>query len=173
MRVERLASEHAAAYRALMLEAYAEGSGEFTSTVAEREPLPLAWWRARLGGEEDEPDRVVGAFDEGSLVGAAGLRFERRERTRHRAALYGLFVRPPYRGRGIARALVEAVLAEARAAGGANVVQLTVTETNAAAIRLYEQCGFRSWGVDPFAIRIGDRLLGKRHMWRRIGDDEA
>jgi hypothetical protein len=34
-------------------------------------------------------------------------------------------------------------------------VQLTVTQGNVAAVRLYERCGFTVYGVEPLAIRVG------------------
>ena len=172
MDVRRLTPEHARAYRAAMLEAYADPSGTFTATVAERAALPLSWWEARVSDRPEAAERVFGAFAEAGLAGVAGLRFDRRPRTRHKATLFGLFVRPPFRGRGVARSLVDAVTEAARAAPGVRVLQLTVTETNGPALRLYERCGFVAFGVEPMALRLGDRFLGKVHMWRRL-DTEA
>ena len=40
--IERLSPSHAGNYRALMLEAYAAHPDAFTSSVAERERLPMA-----------------------------------------------------------------------------------------------------------------------------------
>lgn len=52
-----------------------------------------------------------------------------------------LYVRPAHRGRGIARALVAAVLAEARARGY-RVLRLDTLDRMAAARQLYAQLGF-------------------------------
>ena len=41
---------------------------------------------------------------------------------------------------------------------------LTVTETNVAARTLYEKFGFRSFGIEPRAIRVGDTYFDKNHM---------
>lgn len=148
-----------------MLQAYADEPDAFTSTVPEREPLPLEWWTSRVSDQPHSAELVLGAFDEGRLVGVAGLKFERRERTMHKALLFGMYVMPPYRGQGIARALVEAVLEQARSTPGTRVVQLTVTQSNAPALRLYESCGFLPFGTEPFAIKTGERFVSKVHMW--------
>ncbi|MEM1116016.1 MAG: GNAT family N-acetyltransferase [Bacteroidota bacterium] len=169
--IRRLVPDHAARYRALMLAAYAEAGGAFTSTVAERETLPLAWWESRLSNDPEAVERVLGAFVDGDLVGVAGLRRARRLRTRHKATLFGMVVQPAHRGRGIGRALVEAVLGEAASEPGVLVVQLTVTEANAAARRLYEACGFAAFGTEPFAIRLGDGFASKVHLWRGVGPE--
>jgi len=83
--IERLSPGHAGECRALMLGAYAAQPEAFTSTVAERERLPLAWWQARLSTEPDAGRLVLGAFDDGELLGVVGLSFEQREKVRHKA----------------------------------------------------------------------------------------
>jgi ribosomal protein S18 acetylase RimI-like enzyme len=53
-----------------------------------------------------------------------------------------MWISPGARGRGIGRALVEAVLGQARAKGMTRV-HLWVAESNRSARLLYERCGFR------------------------------
>ena len=164
--VRRLTAADAVAYRAVMLDAYATHPSAFTSTVGEREGLPLGWWEKRLGAEANAASVVYGAFDdEGVLVGAAGLSVEDRERARHKATLFGMSVMASARRAGFGRRLVQAVLDHARAHGGLRLVQLTVTEGNAAAQTLYERCGFQVFGVEPLAIAVDGALLAKVHMW--------
>lgn len=169
MRIRRLTPEHVAEYRAVMLQAYAQDPEAFTATVAERESVPLDWWSARVSEDPRPTELVFGAFEGTRLVGVAGLRFERRPRTRHKATLFGMAVMPPFRGQGIARSLVEAVLEHAKETPGTRVVQLTVTESNVPARRLYESCGFIAFGTEPLALRIGERFVSKVHMWRAVG----
>lgn len=171
MRVRRLQPVHTSEYRALMLQAYGSEPAVFTSTVHERERLPLAWWEARVSDQPGAEQMVFGAFEGAQLVGVAGLRFGSRERTRHKATLFGMFVLPAFTGQGIGRALVNAVLEQARTTPGTRVVQLTVTETNAAAIRLYESCGFRRFGLEPLANRVGQGFVSKVHMWCMVSPD--
>ena len=148
-----------------MLEAYAIEPEAFTSTVSEREGLPLQWWEARVSDADDAESIVFGAFADDGLAGAVGLRFEQRERTRHKALLYGTFVRPAYRGRGIAGRLVQSAVDHARAVPHIRLILLRVTASNAAAIRLYESFGFRSFGTEPHANRVDDRFVAVTNMW--------
>ncbi|MGE3926907.1 MAG: N-acetyltransferase family protein [Lautropia sp.] len=166
--IRRLTPADAARYRELMLEAYESEPEAFTSTVAERERLPLSWWSERLSEDAAAVDRVVGAFVAGRLVGAAGLSSAQRARTRHKGLLFGMYVREEARGRGVGALLVTEILRQAEQSARISVVQLTVSEGNAAAIRLYRRCGFAQFGLEPFAVRIGPRFISKVHMWRAV-----
>lgn len=169
--LRRLTPADAVAYRALLLAAYADAPAAFTATVAEREALPLDWWAARLSDAPDAAKRVFGAFAGARLVGAAGLRLLRRPRTRHKAVLFGMAVAPDAQRRGLGRALVGAVLAEAEAAG-VRLVQLQVTAPNAAARRLYAACGFRPYGTEPFALAMDGGFVDVVHLWRPVGTED-
>jgi RimJ/RimL family protein N-acetyltransferase len=163
--VRRLVPCDATAYRALMLEAYERHPDAFTSSVAERSAQPIAWWQARVKDDPHANEMVFGAFRGDRLVGVAGLGFETREKARHKCMLFGMYVPEEFRGGGVGRALVNAVLQEARARAGTRVIQLTVTDGNRAAQSLYERCGFAPFGVEPFAVAVGTGFVSKVHMW--------
>ncbi len=168
MTVRRLLPTDAEPYRTLMLDGYERHPDAFTSSVAERGALPLSWWQKRLDPAPLAEQVVLGAFDGERLVGAAGLQFEPREKARHKANLFGMYVAPGSRQGGFGRRLVLAVLEEAASREGVKVVQLTVTEGNAPARTLYEDCGFQAFGVEPFAVALGGVFLSKVHMWRAV-----
>lgn len=168
MMITRLTPAHAAEYRALMLRTYADQPDAFVATAHEREPLPMEWWASRMSDGPDPAELVLGAFVDGQLAGVAGLRYLRRERTTHKAYLFGMSVLPEFRGRGIARALIEAVLDQARSTSGIKIVQLGVIQSNIAALGLYESCGFVSFGTEPFAVKIDDAFVPVVHMWRAV-----
>jgi len=164
-----LGREHAAQYRALMLHGYEHEPDAFTATPEERAGLPLSWWEQRV----DDPrhcNMTFGAFGNGELVGCVGLEFSSRPKTRHKAHLIGMYVMEAWRGKGLGRQLVELALGYAKRHPGIEVVTLTVTEGNAAAIALYEGAGFRSFGVEPMAIRTQAGFKSKVHMWRQLKD---
>ena len=173
MLIEQLRPAHASDYRALMLEAYALHPDAFSSSVAERAALPLSWWQSRLSEEPLAAERVLGVFQDDRLAGVAGLSFEKREKLRHKATLFGMYVPARCRQQGLGRSLVQAVLAQAGARPGVRLVQLTVTQGNDAARALYESCGFVAYGVEPFAVATGPAYVSKIHMWCNIGFPDA
>lgn len=161
----RLAPSHAPVYRALMLQAYAQHPQAFSSSVAERAALPLSWWTSRLDAAVNAQEVVFGTFSEQQLVGVVGMAFESREKLRHKAALFGMYVAAQARQQGQGAALVQAALACARARPGIRLVQLTVTQGNHAAQALYERFGFVVFGQEPQAVAVEDGFVSKTHMW--------
>jgi ribosomal protein S18 acetylase RimI-like enzyme len=164
MRVDRLLPGDVAAYRALMLEAYERHPESFTSTPGERRALPLSWWEKRLAGAPGAPHVVFGARDDDGLWGVAGLAFNDGAKTSHKVRLFGMYVDRSRRRAGMADALMDAALAEARARRK-QLVQLTVSEGNEAALALYRKRGFREYGLEPRAIAVGDRWVAKVYLW--------
>jgi len=164
--VRRLRPGDAPSYRALMLDAYARHPDAFTSSPTERSALPLSWWQARLAVEPLAKEIVFGAYTgEGVLCGATGLSFETREKARHKAQLFGMVVLASHRAHGVGAALVQAALAEARSRPDLRLVQLTVTQGNVSAQRLYERFGFVPFGIEPMAVAVGEGYVAKVHMW--------
>jgi ribosomal protein S18 acetylase RimI-like enzyme len=166
--IRRLVPANAAAYRELMLEAYERHPDAFTSSVSERAALPLSWWEARLSEEPEASDVVLGAFAEDRLAGVAGLSFEIREKARHKATLFGMYVPSAFRQRGLGHSLVLAALEHARSRPAIKLVQLTVTHGNVAAQALYERCGFLQFGLEPYAVAVGAGFVSKVHMWCKL-----
>jgi len=165
MNIRRLIPTDGVAYRQLMLEAYELYPDAFTSSVSERSALPVSWWQARLSDAPEASELVIGAFQANILVGVAGLSFESRDKAKHKATLFGMYVPSEHRHQGVGRRLVLEALTEAMRRRGTKLVQLTVTHGNVAAQSLYERCGFVQFGLEPFAVAVGDGLVSKVHMW--------
>lgn len=167
MRIAALEPTDASAYRALMLEAYTTAADAFTSTPEERAAAPLSWWQRRIAAA-DGLSRSLGAFDGSQLVGTVTLELSDKPKTRHSGLVIGMYVRPDVRGHGLGRRLMQALLDEAAARPGIEVLRLTVTEGNEPALRLYASLGFVTWGVEPHALRTSGGLRGRVHMARRM-----
>ena len=161
MEIRQLTPSEAPVYRALRLRALREHAEAFSSSHQDDEMLPLAATEKRL--LPGEASRFWGAFDDGKLCGMVGLEREQRSKTRHKAKVVGMYVAPEQAGRGVGRALLDRLVAEARLSG-VEVLVLTVTDGNRAATKLYEHAGFHSFGVEPDAIRVDGRSFAKRHM---------
>ena len=82
---------------------------------------------------------LFGAFHDDVLSGSAGVHVYPRLKQRHKAQLWGVYVDPSLRGRGVGAALVGAAIAHARTRVA--VLQLSVQFDNAAARALYRRSG--------------------------------
>ena len=162
MALRRLTPGDATAYRALRLRGLLEHPDAFTSSHAEDSEKPLATTERRLA--PDSLDWVFGAFVANALAGVVGLAREPRAKNQHKGAVFGMYVAPEHGGRGVGTELMRCVIEAARSQSGLQQLVLTVTDTNAAARELYEKFGFRSFGIEPRAIRVGDAYYDKNHM---------
>ena len=151
--IGRLDGTDASAFRALRLEALRLCPAAFGSSFEEEQHLTLADFTRRVAPEP--PDAVFGAFgDDATLVGMAGFRVHKNVKERHKSTLWGMYVQPAAQGRGIAAALVRAIIEHARDLAGVEVLLLTVTADNAAARALYDRAGFVPYGIERRALRL-------------------
>ena len=163
MQIRRLGPADAHLYRALRLRALRENPDAFTSSYEQDSMQPVEAAAARLGAHP-----FWGAYAGSELYGFVGLERETRAKNRHKATVVGMYVATEVAGQGVGRALLEALLAHARGQGIQSLV-LTVTDGNAPALRLYEAAGFRSFGIEPDAIRVDGRSYAKNHMHIALG----
>lgn len=117
-------------------ERLARGYKQFYNTPTTDAEFELAWNRLL------NQDGVfgLGARVNGELVGMAHYLFHTSTWAATACYLQDLFTAPEARGKGVARALIEAVAEKAKAAGAARYYWLT-QEHNAVARVLYNQVG--------------------------------
>jgi ribosomal protein S18 acetylase RimI-like enzyme len=111
---------------------------------------------------------VLGAFAN-SLVGLVGCQREAPTKARHRAFIWGMYVAPEVRQRGIGRWLLAETIALARRWEDFDHLALSVMTHQAAARHLYLACGFEPIGVHRRALRVGARYYDEERMvlWLR------
>ncbi|MCS1351809.1 GNAT family N-acetyltransferase [Mechercharimyces sp. CAU 1602] len=114
--------------------------------------------------ESDCHHFILGAFQGTDLVGMVGFQREEGRKINHKAVVWGMYIIPELRGSRVGQALLEEVIARARAIEGVEQIQLAVGSWNNGAKKLYERCGFRSWGVEPGAMKVGQRYIDEEWM---------
>lgn len=121
-------------------------------------------WRKRLA-EFPENDFMLVACAGDEIVGNAGLHQQRQLRRAHSMHV-GLAVRDDFTGRGVATALMQALVDIAD--GWLNVVrlELTVYTDNEAAIALYRKFGFEIEGTHKAYALRGGRFVDAHCMAR-------
>lgn len=168
--VRPLAEPDLIAYKALrdaMLQAHPDA---FTSDAETECGKPAHVYLSRLGlGRRDGGHFLLGAFVGGALVGAIGCDRDPRPKVQHLGQVVGMMVAPAWRGRGIARALLDACIDRARRAG-IETLTLSVTVGNGSAERLYRGAGFDDYGRLDDALRTHGVSYAKRLMRLPLGE---
>jgi len=160
--IRPLGPADAEAWFALRQRALADAPLAFASSPEDDLVTDVAAAREQLGRTLESV--IFGAFGDGALVGSVGLYRDRHLKMAHKAHLWGLWVDPSARRRGLAAALVAAAIEHARSLSGVSWVHLTVSSAAEEARMLYESLGFRVWGSEPDALRHDGRCVVDHHM---------
>lgn len=156
------------AYKALRDVGLKNDPEAFTTDFDRASALPPATYATRLGQPPDD-HFILGAFDaQGAMLGAVVCEREARLKKRHEAALAGMIIAPGVRGRGIGKALLARFDELARQLPGLEQVVLSVTASNAHAVKLYQDAGFVRYGLQPRAIKLDGRYHDKVLMLKPL-----
>ncbi|WP_425954200.1 GNAT family N-acetyltransferase [Xylanimonas sp. McL0601] len=135
-------------------------------------PADLTSEQAHALWLEQPPGATVVADLGGAVVGTAKMGPNRPGNGAH-VGTASFMVAPAARGRGVARALGEHVVAWHRAQGFRGIQFNAVVETNAAAVHLWHTLGFRTIGIVPGAFRSPSRgYVGLHVMYLDLAADQ-
>jgi ribosomal protein S18 acetylase RimI-like enzyme len=162
--LEPIRPKNAHLLKAVRLQALKDSPLAFGSTYAKESQFTDADWLKRA--VDWNSDRSVGylALDGEKPCGIAGAFLDEKDPTI--AHLVSMWVSPRHRRSGIGRALVGTIQAWAEDRN-AHFLRLDVTNTNLAAIKFYQQIGFRPTGnTSPYP---NDPALFEYEMAQAIG----
>lgn len=176
MSIRTLTPQYVHEFRELRLTALRESPAAFGSSEEDERGRSLEETARRLRPSAD--DFVLGAIDDGAengaeegadgvhevLVGMVGLHRFANLKERHKAIMWGMYVRADSRRRGLGRALVTELIERARAMPGLLQVNLAVERDNRPAVELYRSFGFQPFGVEERALIVAGRPYAEVHM---------
>jgi len=138
----------------------------FTSDAATELQRDAASYRHRLHPQAGGHALfTLGAWIGGELVGALTCEHEARQKVRHVSHLVGMMVADAHQGRGVGRELLNQALALLKREPVLEMVTLSVSAGNEAAMALYRRFGFTRYGHLPRALRLSDgRYVAKDLM---------
>jgi RimJ/RimL family protein N-acetyltransferase len=167
--IRALGAPDAEAFRELRLTALATSPEAFGSSYEEEAPLSLERFRARIACAG--PNVVFGALAERRLVGVAGFLASKENKRRHWGVLWGVFLRPEWRGRGLGELLVGRVVEHATE--HVLILQTSVVTVNHKARRTYARLGFVPYGTERRALLIDGRFYDEELLALELGKDPA
>ena len=151
-------------FRELRLAGLCESPAAFGQTADEFARMSAEELAAWIGPSQDK--FIIGAFSpESRLVGMVGVTRQNRERIRHKANIWGVYVVPSCRGQGISRLLFRRVLDDIGTLPGVLQLQLCVASSQTAALQLYRSFGFKEFGLEPRALALGSEFVDELHLW--------
>ena len=160
--IRLLTCADALAYREIRLEGLRQNPEAFASTFEDERHRSLDWFADRI-----TQSQIFGAMLEQGLVGVIGLRSHADAKQRHKAMIWGMYVRREARQYGIGERLVDAAVAYA--SDHVEQLQLAVVTENEAARRLYAKAGFIEYGHQINALKQGGRYYDDILMVKFLG----
>ncbi len=145
----------------LRLRALKEEPESFGAAYEESVDTPIADVAKRLSNSNDS--FVIGAFNP-NLVGMIGMFRRQGQKMRHKGIIWGMYVAPEGRGQGLGKALMSAALERASTIPDLEHLMLSVVTTKEAARNLYLSLGFKTYGVESEALKIGESALDEELM---------
>lgn len=152
-------------FRELRLFALQESPTAFGADYQTNLNRPPAYWHERL--KKDESSTIFFAEYEHDLVGMMGIEQGQSPKTRHGAEIWGVFVRPEWRGLHIAETLIDACVEWAKSIN-INIIKLGVLAASTSAIRCYQRCGFIIYGTEPQGMFYNDTYYDGYLMSRHL-----
>jgi RimJ/RimL family protein N-acetyltransferase len=163
MEIRRLNQADAQIFWDFRLNALQSEPNAFGESVEEHRLTTVAGLAQRLKSNAAD-NFVLGAFDGSALVGTVGFYRLSQMKQRHKGWIWGVFVAPEYRSRGLARALLIRLLEMTTKIPELHCVLLKVATTQRAARRLYLGLGFRSFGTEPRSLKVEENYIDEEHM---------
>jgi RimJ/RimL family protein N-acetyltransferase len=164
--IRALTTSDTPAFRALRLDALRLHPEAFVPTYEEERAADSRSLASRFRDDWiHDGNFILGAYRHGWLVGAIGVKRWPRQKQRHKATIWLMYTTQEIRGQGTGRELLDAALDRCRQDPEIELVHLSVSSGSSAARALYANAGFRTYGIEPRALRLDeDRYIDVEQM---------
>lgn len=148
-------------YKDLRLEALLKDPEAFGESHAKAAKRTNEEWQEKM---KDAASYIFVARDDEDYVGMAAAFQEKGEKILHIAYVWGVYLREEYRGRGLGKKLMQAVLDEAKKNSEIKKINLNVNTKQTAAVKLYESFGFQIAGTLHKELQINGEYFDEYAM---------
>lgn len=168
MKIRRLTEDNAREFWELRFRALREDGDAFGATYEEEIKKPIQSLIEIFNNNYIKPinnNFILGAFnDENKIIGVIGLYRETRIKLRHKATIWGMYIIPEYRRKGIAKKLLTELINIAKTMEELEQLSLAVVSSNTKAIGLYNTLGFITYGKEKNAIKSNNKYYDENYM---------
>ena len=162
MEIRRLSQTDINNFKQIRISAVEDFPASFYPTKKELDDTPDEEFLMYLTHSDSRA--FFGAIDEGELIGIVGIMRDKRTKLRHKAEVVGMYVRPAFRGRGLARQLLNEAIEFARSYPEIMHLLLEVNSVNQAAKALYLKCGFQSFCLEKNSMYVDGAYIHQERM---------
>ncbi len=145
-------------YRDIRLEALRTNPTAFLNTFEDVKKYPEEKWRKQLEQSQKRDGAFyLFAFDGEKVIGMNGAYWVKKPVIKHIAEVFGVFVNPNYRGKGIGKRLMEGVILEIKKNHQFTKIKLGVNAENIPAFKLYESFNLKVVGKLEKELKFGEK----------------
>ena len=166
MKLQTLVPQNYDAYFALRLESLQQCPNMYATDANDWQNAARETIEKHLLLSEADTAPIFGMWHEAELVGQIGLKPESRPTVRHKASLWGLYVKPAFRRQGIGQALVAAAIGSARERPFVEQVRAVATLDGEALLHFFTSCGFVEYGREPRAKLYQGSYYEQAYIWQ-------
>jgi RimJ/RimL family protein N-acetyltransferase len=164
MHIRTLTIEDTDAYWSLRLRALRDHPAAYWSSYEEESLKSLDEVQESVRKLNPPQTFILGAWVDGQLVGITGFWQQEKRKVSHKGFIWGVYVAPEQRGKGIAKALMLQTLDLAAQNQDLEQVNLVVMATNVSAYRLYVTLGFEEFGRETRSLKVNGVYYDELHM---------
>ena len=163
MQIRRIQPADALAVKRLRLQALTQEPLAFAMDVTQAADWTDTQWAQMAIRNSEGVQTIALACVDTALIGMVGCHIDASPKMAHCGMVWGMYVAPQQRGRGVGRRLLAAV--KEHGIGQAyTMLKLSVTNYSAAAQTLYSEEGFTVYGHEPALLCIDGITYDAYHM---------
>lgn len=156
-------------YKKIRLEALKNEPTAFAASYDEKSKKEDEYWQNQLKKfQVAEEDSMWFAEVSNELIGLSGWYRSNTEKLRHAASIYAVYIKPAFRGKGIAKKLIKKVMEELQTKPEIIRFDLNVNTKNANAVELYKKLGFEIVGTLHKEMYIDGEYYDEYEMEKMI-----
>ena len=106
------------------------------------------------------------AKDGDRIVGMIGAFWQDKQKTKHIGNIFGVYVNPKFRGKGVGKLLMKAILNKLDEMPQIEKIKLGVVTQQTPALKLYEKYGFKTIGKCVKELKVGNEYYDEYLMER-------
>ena len=153
--IEPISHDYHDQFKQLGLESFKNEPTAFLVTYEEESKISDEKWKERIDASiEGKIGVTLVARDGDKLVGRIGLSYQKYEKVKHIAHIWGTYVIPEHRGKGIGKLLLQKIIEQAKSKPEIKKIKIEVNPSQVAAYELYKKLGFIEIGTAKMELYV-------------------